>query len=389
MTDTMTQGPARAKKGGQEAAVRPRAFVAASRKNDRDSGYDETKSLTTAEQSLKTYQVIPTAYLRAVWVHVAGTAVNTTSTTVAYNENGPFNVLARIRFLDSGSREIHGTLGGYDLYLINKYGGYMNQGDVKAFAGYSATTGTATTAGSFEFGLMIPLEIIKRTALGSQLNKSGGAQMQLEWALSALATIYSTAPATSVSVRVRAMLTSWLDPEDKDALGNAVLTQPPLLHTTQYWSKQTYDDVTTRRALEGIDGLVRMFIFVAYRSGSTRANGEADWPDPFSLRYEEAYLIQSRIRFIYRQWIAQEYRYNAANEAAEGRDNGVYPVWEFMQDWGLAPGGELSREYLPVSSATNLTIEGTFSNADDLDLLVNTVVPYPQTQESLRALSQL
>jgi hypothetical protein len=166
------------------------------------------------------------------------------------------------------------------------------------------------------------------------------------------------------------------------------MTQPPLLHTTQYWSKQTYDDVTTRRQIEGVDGLVRMFIFVAYRNDSTRANGEADWPDPFSFRYEEAYLIQSRIRFLYRQWIAQVYRYNAANEAAEGRDNGVYPVWEFAEDFA-GFGNELSREYLPVSSATNLLIEGTFTNASDLDLLVNTVVPYPQSPESLRALSQL
>lgn len=374
---------------GAEPAQRPRAFVAASRKNDRDAGFDQTISLTTAEQSLRTYQVTPTAYLRAMWIHVDADAVNTTATTVAYNENGPFNVLARIRFLDSGSREILGTLGGYDVYLVNKYGGYMNQGDVKAAAVYSATSGTSTTAGSFEFGLMLPLEIVARNALGSQLNKSGGAQMQVEWAVSALATIYSTAPATSVSVRVRAALTSWLDPERQDALGNQVMTQPPLLHTTQYWNKQTYDDITTRRRLEGIDGLVRMFIFVNYRSGSTRANGESDWPDPFSLRYEEAYLMQSRIRFLYRLWTALTYRYNAANEAAEGRDNGVYPVWEFIGDFGLAPGNELSREYLPVSSASNLEVEGTFTNAGDVDLLVNTVVPYPQSPESLRALSQL
>jgi len=378
------------KKGEEAAAPRPRAFVAASRKNDRDAGFDQTISLTTAEQSLRTYQVTPTAYLRQMWMHALGTAVNTTVTTVAYNENGPFNLFSRIRFLDSGSREILGTLTGYDVYLIDKYGGYISQGDVKAAAVYSATSGTATSAGSFEFALMLPLEIVARTGLGSQLNKSGGAQMQVEWAVSALATIYSTAPATSVSVRVRANLTSWLDPEKQDALGNPVMTQPPLLHTTQYWNKQTYDAVTTRRRLEGIDGLVRTFIFVAYRASSTRANGEADWPDPFSLRYEEAYLMQSRLRYLWRLWTALHYRYGpAANEAAEGRDNGVYPMWEFMADFGLAPGNELSREYLPVSSASNIEMEGTFSNSNNVDLLVNTVVPYPQSADSLRALSQL
>lgn len=371
------------------APVMPRAFVAASRKNDRDSGFDQTIALTAAEQSLRTYQIVPTAYLRALWIHVVATAVNTSTATVAYDEDGPFNVLSRVRFLDSGSREILGTLTGYDIYLINKYGGYTNIGDVKAAAVHSATSGAGTTAGSFEFGFMLPLEIVARTGLGSQLNKSGGAQMQVEWAVAGTGTVFTTAPTNSTTVQVTAALTSWLDPEKADALGNPVMTQPPLLHTTQYWNKQTYDDVLTRRRLEGIDGLVREFIFIANRSGGTRVNGEADWPLRFSFRYEEAFLIQSRERFFWRLWTALHFGYAGAVDVVNGRDSGVFPVWEFMQDFGHKPGMELSREYLPVSSASNLEIEGTFSNACDLDCLVNTVVPYPQSAESLRALSQL
>lgn len=363
----------------KEAPIQPRAFIAGSRKNDRDSGFDQTIVLTTAEQSLRTYQVTPTGYLRHIAMIVENTAVNTTVTTVAYQEDGPFNVLSRIRLLDTNSREMIGTVTGYDVYIFNKYGGFAHfQNEAKAAATYSATSGTALTAGTFAFILFLPLEIVARNALGSQLNKSGAAQFQVEWAVAGTGTVFSTAPATSSTLRVRAALFSWLDPEPTDALGNAVMRTPPLLNTTQYWSKQTYENISSRARLQGIDGLVRMFIFISRRDASTRANGEADWPDPFSLKYEESFLIQSRVRILFRQLIAQIYGYDAAAEASKGRDNGVYPVWEFIQDWDLKPGNELTREYLPVSSATNLEIEGTFTNAADVTLLVNTVVPHPQ-----------
>jgi hypothetical protein len=121
-----------------------------------------------------------------------------------------------------------------------------------------------------------------------------------------------------------------------------------------------------------------MLIFIARRSASTRANGETDWPDPFSLKYEESFLLQSRIRLLYRWLIGVTYGYSAANDAAGGRDSGVFPIWEFFQDWTDKPGGELTRGYLPMSSASNLEFQGSWGSAVSLDLLVNKVVPYPQ-----------
>lgn len=371
------------KKGNnaKAAPVMPRSFICGSRKNDK-SDYDTGNVvLTTAEQRLLAYQIAPSGYLRGVYLVVENTAVNTTVTTVAFNENGPFNVLSVIRFLDTNSRPFIGTLTGYDVYILNKYGGYTFQGDAEASATYSATTGTATTAGTFAFVLYLPLEIIARNALGSQLNKSGAAQFALELYAAATATVFSTAPATSSTLRVRSALASWLDPEPADARGNPVQQDPPFLNTTQRWEKQSGIPISAgERTLrfQGIDGLVRMLILIAYRSASTRANGETDFPDPVSLKYEESFLIQSRIRLLYRWFIAMHYGYDAANEASKGRDNGVYPVWEFIQDFSRKPGNELTRGYLPMSSASNLELSGNWGSAVTLDLLVNKVVPFPQ-----------
>lgn len=388
MSDTATQAPARTGQNGEQAPVMPRSFIVGSRRNDKPD-FDQTITLTTAEQRLNAYQLSPSGYLRGVYLIVANTGVNTTGTTVAYQENGPFNVLSSIRFLDTNSHPMVGTLTGYDLYLVNKYGGYAFQGDAEAAATYSATSGTATTAGTFAFVLFIPVETVLRNALTSQLNKSGAAQFSLEMFVAGTGTVFSTAPATSSTLRVRTTLASWLDPEPNDAMGNPVQQDPPLLNSTQYWHKQSY--VVSASAqfvrLQGIDGLLRGLIFINYRSSSTRANGEGDWPDPVSLKYEEAYLIQSRVRDLYRFLIATTYGYDAAAEASKGRDNGVYPVWEFMQDFTHKPGGELSRAYLPMSSASNLELQGTWSNAADLQVLVNKVVPYPQGE--VRGLSVL
>lgn len=389
MVTPTQQAPAPAAgRQGEAPAVMPRSFIVGSRRNDKPD-FDQSILLGTGEQRLNAYQLSPSGYLRGVYLIVENTAVNTTGTTVAYAEDGPFNVLSSIRFLDTNSHPMVGTLTGYDLYLVNKYGGYAFQGDAEASATYSATTGTATTAGTFAFVLFVPVETVLRNALTSQLNKSGAAQFSLELFVAATTTVFATPPATSSTLRVRTTLASWLDPEPEDAMGNPVQQDPPLLNTTQYWHKQNYSVLASAQftRLQGIDGLLRSLIFVARRSASTRANGESDWPDPVSLKYEEAYLIQSRVRLLYRDLIAHVYGYDGAAEASKGRDNGVYPVWEWMQDFTHKPGGELSRSYLPMSSASNLEVQGTWANAVSLDVLVNKVVPYPQGE--VRGLSVL
>mgnify|MGYP003574927130 CR=1 FL=1 len=364
--------------GGKAAPVMPRSFICGSRKNDKPD-FDQTIVLSASEQRLNQYQISPSGYLRGVWLTLEMITVNGAA-VVAFQEDGPFNVLSSVRFLDTNSQPIIGTVTGYDIYLLNKYGGYDFQGDAKATATYTTTVGAVATGGSFTAVLYLPLEIIPRNALGSQLNKSGAAQFALEMFVAANTTLYSVIPNTSATLRVRATLASWLDPEAQDARGNAVQQDPPLLNTTQYWHKQNYvvNSGAQFTRLQGIDGLLRMLIMVARRNASTRANGENDFPDPISLKYEESYLIQSRIRLLYRRWIGTTYGYDAANEASKGRDNGVYPIYEWIQDWMQKPGGELTREYLPMSSASNLEIQGSWASAVSLDLLVNKVIPFPQ-----------
>jgi hypothetical protein len=358
----------------------PRSFICGSRKNDKGDYDSGNVTFTTAEQRLQAYQIAPSGYLRGVLLLVTNVTAGNAA-AVAFNENGPWNSLSVIRFLDTNSRPFIGTLTGYDVYILNKYGGYTFSGDPMASSAFSETTGAGATGGSFTLVLYLPLEIMARNALGSQLNKSGAAQFSLEMFMAATATVFSVAPTNAGTFRVRSTLMSWLDPEDTDARGNPVQQDPPYLNTTQRWEKQAGLPISAgerTNRFQGIDGLVRMIIFINYRSASTRVLGEGDFPDPISVKYEESFLIQSRLKSIFRDMVSRAYGYFGTAEAVNAHDNGVFPIFEFTQDFSRKPGNELTRTYLPMSSASNLELSGSWVTASTLDVLVNKVVPYPQ-----------
>lgn len=377
MSDTMTQG--QDAKGGSKQPVMLRPFIAGSRQTD-EPDYDVSQALGASEVRLPSYQISPSGYLRGIHLLVECTAVNTTASTTAFQADGPFNVLSNVSFQDTNNQPVVGPLDGYDLYVLNKYGGYAFQDDAKNSPVYSTTTGTVATGGSFTFVLYVPVEIVPRDALGAQPNKSGASQFSLTLSLNTLANVYSDDPTTSATVRVRATLASWQDPDSNDSRGNPTAQDPPAVQTSQYWSKQTYSGLNgaTNTRLQGIDGLLRSLIFIARDENGSRATGDTEWPDPFTVKYENSLLFESRIRTLWRHWIARNYGYSAAADAANGRDSGVYPIWQWMHDYAAKPGWESRFSYLPMSTASNLEIQGTFGGQTNLTVLVNKIIPFPQ-----------
>jgi hypothetical protein len=389
MTDTMAPAgaapagaaPARGKQGAQ-APVVVRPFIAGSRRTD-EPDYDQTLTLTAAEQRLPSYQISPNGYLRGIQILVQATVAGNAA-VVTYNEDGPFNVLANVNLQDTNSQPIVGPMTGYDLYILNKYGGYAFQDDAKVSHPYNQGVGAgATTGGAFTFVLWVPVEIVARDALGAQPNKSGASQFSLVLSYAASATVYGVAPTNAASVRTRCTLSGWQDPDSNDSRGNPTAQDPPAVQTSQYWHKQIYNGLAgaVNRRLEGIDGLVRNLIFVNYRSASTRVLGAADFPDPFTLKYENSLIIESRIKALWLHMISRNYGYSAAEVAGtnvpNAVDNGVFPV-DFMNDYAQKPGWESRFQYLPMSSASNLEIQGTFASTNNLVVLVNKIVPFPQ-----------
>jgi len=377
MTDTMDRAPARR---GQEQAVVLRPFIAGTRRTD-EPDYDVSQLLGAAEVRLPSYQISPNGYLRGIYLIVENVTAGN-SAAVTFAEDGPFNALANVNLQDTNSQPVVGPMTGYDLYILNKYGGYAFSDDARNSGAFAAVTGAGGTGGSFTFVLYVPVEIVARDALGAQPNKSGSSQFSLVLTAGVNTTIYGTPPTAAGTMRVRAVISGWQDPDSNDSRGNPTAQDPPAVQSSQYGHKQVYQSMAgaTARRLQGIDGLLRGLIFINRRTASTRVNGAADFPDPFTLKYENSLIIESRPRVLWLHYIARIYGYQAAAEAANGRDNGVFPVFEWMNDYGPKPGWESRFGYLPMSSASNLEVQGVFGPAqtDDLTVLVNKVVPFPQ-----------
>lgn len=375
-TAVMPQSKAGKQQQAQQAqAAARRPFITGSRVIDKQT-YDQTRTMTASTQRLPTYELDTDGYTAGMYVLInCTTAANAAAVTFA--ADGPFNVVDTITFSDTSNNPILGPMGGHDLYIAVKYGGYSFVDDQRSSPIFSATTGAGATGGSFTIVLLVPIEIVHRDALGSLLNKSASAVFKLDITLAANATVYGTPPTNPGSTRVRIQQYGWMDPNATDLKGNPTAQNPPALNSVQYWDKQTYtlNAGAVAQRLQTFDGMVRNIIFELRDNAGSRSVGDTDFPDPFLLQYETATPIQ-RVKDIWRHMIGQHFGYTAAAEAANGRDNGTYPE-PYTRDFGLKPGAESRLGYMAVSAATALRVQGTIGGAGShtLTCLINYVVP--------------
>lgn len=379
------------KSAGRGAPVAMRPFITGTRTIERQL-YDNTTVLTTSTQKLPTYNLDTDGFVSGLYILCEATAVNTTASTAAFQEDGPFNVYSTVLFSDTNNTPIIGPITGHDLYVITKYGGYAFSDDAKSDPVYTATTGTGTSGGSFTFVLRVPIEIVHRTGLGSLLNKSASAPFKLDLTLNSNTTgsggIYSDNPTTSVSVRTRVHQFAWMQSDNMDAYKNASDPNPPALNTLQYWDKQTLtvSAGAINQQLNTFSGMTRNFVFELRDSNGSRTAGDADFPDPFQFDYDKTTPFNT-LQTIWQSEIGQMFGYAGATEGtstALTRDNGIYPL-PFNRDFGLKPGAESSFGYLPVSSATSLVVRGTIggSGSHTLNVFVNRIWPANGDPKSL------
>lgn len=366
-------GNGQAKNGAPPVAVR--AFRIGVQSHD-EINYDDTRATTASTQDLPVLNVPPAGFLRHLYLDMVGTtAGNSAATTFA--ANGPWNAIDSVTLEDVNSAPIVGPLNGYDLYLVNKYGGYTFSDDPKSQPTYSATTGAGATGGSFGFILRIPIEIVNRDALGALPNKSGTSMFKVRIRLAATATIYGVAPTNAPSVRTRIQQVSWWDPDETDLKGRPQAQNPPGVQTTSYWTKSvlTVNAGAIRQPLERVGYLIRTLIFILQDGSLSRTVGETDFPDPLTIQFEANILI-TRLKRVWQHMISQNYGYTAAIDTAEGRDSGVF-VEPFNLDFGLKPGADTRRGYLPTSSAARLEVQGSIggSGAHTLTVITNDVAP--------------
>ena len=369
--------PAAPQQGGQQAAVPTRPFIYGVQEVD-DSPYDQTLVTAGAVQTYVIYEVPSTGFLERIDVLVVGTTA-ANAANVTFSADGPQNTIDSVQFVDTNNQPILGPFGGRELALINKFGGYAFAEDWRANPVFTATTGAGGTGGSFSFALRIPLELVPRDGLGALPNKSASTPFKVKITLAATGTIYGTAPTTPPSVRLRMVPRSYWQPQAADMFGNPLAQNPPAVNTTQYWQLATYTlpaGAFAQQLSSSVGFPIRNLIFMLTDNAGSRAQGEADWPDPLKIQLE-ANTLADRIKLLWQWYMSQKYGYTGAvGDAAGGKDSGVY-VENYCDEFYGKPGWETRRGYLATTDAMRLQLRGSIGGAGThtMSVLTNYVAP--------------
>jgi hypothetical protein len=356
-------------------------FIRASAEHREPCGIDVSRLLlASGAQDLGVFDISAYGYVRNIVLVVTGTGATGSPT---FSEDGPFSVLQNVALTEPNGAIIAQFNSGYDLFLANKWGGFANV--VGADPRMAPTTSTDAT-GNFAFVLRIPLELSQRDGLGSLPNQNAAATFKLRMSLAsgaASGALYGTAPTAQPTVRVVAYLEAWDQPE-VSAAGMTNQTTPPAMNTTQFWSTQVFNvgsGFQTIR-LTRVGNYIRNLIIVMRRSAGTRANGQADFPDPVWL-YLDARPLDNVSKAL---WQETMYRRTGFGGRAQGgvltsalaadtpgsQDNGVF-VYDFCHEFNGTIGQENRDLWLPTLGSTRLEFQGNWAQAGVMTVLTNDV----------------
>ena len=320
-------------------------------------GYTNSTALGAAQTVLPVYTPSPNNELRGLYIQcVATTSGN--SATPAFNGDGPWITYAQVTFQDANQKPILGPVNGYDLMVINKYGGFQFNSDPRASAVYSVTTGSGGSAGSYTFVLYVPVEVNVR-GWGSLQNQSSDSTFSLLLTLNTEAAVYATNPTSAPTVVTTIFANGWWKGNNAGASPT-----PSAAGTTQYFTKGSYSSLngTVQQQLsQGLGYTIRLPIFENYDvSNSTRATGDSDFPTTTQLIYKGTSFLNIS-KTLWKDVMSRAYGFTSTTaDSANGLENGVYVLPWFAQDFSERPGNEIAMGYLNTNQGDLVPVLGYF-----------------------------
>jgi hypothetical protein len=339
---------------------------------------------------LTQWNVSPTGWLRGAWLNFALTISG--NAAGSFTNDAPWSFVQKITLYDLGG-EVVFQLSGYEWMIVNKYGGYFEVGDPRADI---ANTFAASTTAPFTYSLYLPLEAVARDALGTVQNESKPGWRIEVYADSAANTVNGGTAFTGAgvpSVRLRGYLDSYTEPAAAAPNGRMFSQTPPLPGSLQYWKSENngLPSGTAKYDLtNGIGFPIRNVIYYVKDAGNaTRATADANFPDPATLLLGNVTLFV-RSKSLWISKMSKDFGQAAVGattpgvDTAQGRENGVFPVW-FTKDMSLLPGGELRFKYLDTQVNSLLRFTGSFGGTVTFFALSNWLATPDRNRYSLIA----
>lgn len=356
-----------------DAAVMTVPFVRASAETREQGNMDTSKQITAADQALGTFDVPANGYFDGFVILVEATGGVGGAANVAAQEDAPFCALKNIQIQEPNGSTIPFFNTGYELMLACKFGGYFFANDPRQSPVFSGVVTGAGASGNFTWIGRVPIGLGRREALASLPNQDSDATFKFKADLARSSDIYSTAPATTLpTVRVQAWVEAWEMPAE--TTGNVRnVTQPPAMNTTQFWTSVPYDVTTgvNKTRLTRMGNYVRNFLFILRRAGTSRVNGQADWPEQVILWFDKRPKDVIN-KSVWRHQIYERYGYFGTADTAGAPENGVFP-YDFCHELTGKVGYETRDLWLETISSSRVEIEGTYGNAGKLTVMYNDI----------------
>lgn len=347
-------------------------FVRASDEHLQPGNIDFTSGVLGATAQDMGIKDLPAyGYIRWLYLRVKATAGVAGLNNAVGHADAPWNVLQNIALTEPNGAYIVQFTDGYQMLLANKYGGYLPP--VSSDPRKSPVFSAIAVTGNFTFVLRVPVSVSDRDGLGALANQDSAGQFKFRCTIAASATVFTTGPDTKPVVNVRAWLAAYDQPEAQSAgMGNQ--TEPPAHGTTSFWTVQsglTVNAGENTLELKRKGNYIRQIIFVLRRAGTSRANGELDWPT--ELRFlRDAFPARYYDTDIWKHQMFERTGYTGTADTAGAPENGVR-YHSYMQEFDGALGRENRDQWQPTRGSTRLEIAGSFLTAGTMDVITNDV----------------
>lgn len=367
-----TPAPPTKDRGGKAPVVAARPFVTGTRTLETET-YSQSVTVSSSAQTLTPYEAQVDGYLSRLLIRVTCTTAGNSATT-AFAADGPFSAIQSIAFVDIGNKQILGPITGWNLYVLNRFGGFVYNADTKAQSTYAVTTGTGATGGSFSFTLPLPIQVRRRDGMGSLPNRNASATFKVKPTVAPTAEIYSTAPTAAGTLRVEIQQQGWATSDNRDYKGNSVAPTPNGVGSLMYTDIESISMSAGKfsQRMGNYGGLTRLWAFELRDSNGVRT--EADWPQLFEIEIDKV-KVYSRSTATWDHLMSEDYGLSNTAEsttAANTKLAGVKVV-HWLDDFGLQPGAENSFRYQPITPNTAILLSGSIggSGLHKLNVLKN------------------
>lgn len=387
---TVTQQPANA--GTAPVAATSMAFRANTQRTIKRPGTNLAGATATIATStvfgnpLADVQLPPTTLLRCIYIEVNFNVASGNAAAVVFNADAPANVFSSVNFHDAQGTSIVGAFDSFTLAMAQKWFGFVNNSDPMTSAVYSATPGSGATGGSFSMVLRIPVEVVARTGVGSQINTDTQSPLVLSLTVNTAAAIYSTAP-TGTSVFTPNVIVSFGGYWNQSGNPNSFAT-PTAVGTLNYVNWTNYVGLAGQQQFQlaniGLGNSVANIMFIN-RATSGLARSDADFANPLQVAYRGNVLGQWS-EMLWKHIMSEAYGIengtldnglggNAAVAGSSGNvssalNQGVYNLW-FNDDFTFDPGNTLFYSLLNTAVGDSIELTGSWPNSSTLYEVIN------------------